>query len=321
MSKKILISFVGSNDAGKLQSDHDGAILTALSNEHFDELILLWNNGKTKQGFEYHEIVRHIKQQSKNLNLAKRIYDEEIQIEDVTDHNEIYSELKKFTDSLDKNDKIKYTASISSGTPAMSVCWILLAESGDFSEQFPLRLIKVGDPRFGKSKNIEVKLNTALPKIIRMKNELNKLKTDLIPKAIIDIKKGQLTIGDNLINLAPIEFCYYRYFAELQINAEDGEKVSGIFVNDKFLSKIIDFHAESFEDYDSGRQKLEIMLNKKEPLATATFRGNISKINKKIRQALDNETLADFFQISSEGKRGAKFYGIKVPPEKLKILH
>jgi hypothetical protein len=42
MKKKILISFVGVNDAGKLAGEKDGAILTALENENFDEMISLW---------------------------------------------------------------------------------------------------------------------------------------------------------------------------------------------------------------------------------------------------------------------------------------
>lgn len=36
----ILLSFIGTNDAGKLIDKNDGAILTALSNEKFDEVIL-----------------------------------------------------------------------------------------------------------------------------------------------------------------------------------------------------------------------------------------------------------------------------------------
>ena len=42
---KILLSFVGSNDAGRLlkHSKGEGAIITALRNEGFDEVILLWN--------------------------------------------------------------------------------------------------------------------------------------------------------------------------------------------------------------------------------------------------------------------------------------
>lgn len=42
--KKKFLSFVGSNDAGKLIGQNDGAILTALTNQKFDEVISLSKN-------------------------------------------------------------------------------------------------------------------------------------------------------------------------------------------------------------------------------------------------------------------------------------
>ena len=319
MKKKILISFVGVNDAGKLVGDSEGAILTALENEKFDELILLWNEAELFNGnLKFSDVVRYIRREAKKRKLVKASRDEEFEFNDVTDHNEIYVKLKEFTDTLEKNSGIQFTASISSGTPAMNVCWILLAESGDFSEDFPLRLIKVRDPRFGKSCNIEVKLATTLPKIIRMKNELKKLQ-DALPIAELDIKQGKLLIGEKQIELAPIEFCYYRYFMELKLSGEEKEKFSGFQTSDDFLKKIIKFHEESFEDYYTARQALEEMLNKKWGLSTNTFRGNISKLNKKIKRILSNESLYKLFRISAEGKRGARFYGINAPKEKLVV--
>ena len=100
---------------------------------------------------------------------------------DVTDHNHIYPVLKGFTDDLNKAENFDYTAAISSGTPAMQVCWILLAESGDFSETNKLNLIKVKDPAFGESENIPVIIETSLPQIIRLKNEIKTLRNDLVP--------------------------------------------------------------------------------------------------------------------------------------------
>ena len=317
--KKILISFVGVNDAGKLTGGKDGAILTALENENFDELILLWNEAKLENGkLSFSEIVRYIRREAKKRNLVKTSRDEEFEFYDVTDHNEIYSKLKAFTDALEKRNDKQFTASISSGTPAMSVCWILLAESGDFSEKFPLRLIKIKDPRYGKSRNVEVKLATALPKIIRMKNELEELKKTL-PVAELDIKRGKLYVAEKEIDLAPIEFCYYRYFVELKLTGSENEKFSGTEVSENFLKKIIEFHKETFTDYDAARQTLERMLNKEWGLSTNTFRSNISKLNGKLKKVINNESLYKLFSIKADGKRGARFYGIEAPKEKLKI--
>ncbi len=320
--KKILISFVGINDAGKLLGESDGAILTALQNENFDELILLWNEDEIHgAGLKFSDVVRYIRREAKKRGLVKASRDEEFEFNDVTDHNEIYAKLKEFTDTLEKNGGTVYVASISSGTPAMSACWILLAESGDFSEEFPLRLIKVKDPKYGKSENVEVKLSTSLPKIIRMKKELKKFKNAL-PEAKINVKKGTIEIDGKKIDVAPIEFCYYRYFAELKLNGEEKEKFSGNEVPERFHKKIIDFHSETFPYYDAARQQLEKMLNSKPKLllSTSTFRGNITKLNKKIKRALGEDLLYEQFKISSEGKRGAKFYGINAPKEKLKIV-
>ncbi|NOX19002.1 MAG: hypothetical protein GXO87_12075, partial [Chlorobi bacterium] len=144
--KKILLSFVGTNDAGKLLSKPDGAILTALNNEQFNEVILLWNEGTIGE-IEYSDVVLFLKREIKKRKLASKVTDYEFSFKDVTDHNEIYEALKSFADELPKNENLFYAAAISSGTPAMQVCWILLAESGEFSEKFPLRLVKVKDPK------------------------------------------------------------------------------------------------------------------------------------------------------------------------------
>lgn len=316
--KKILLSFVGTNDAGKLISSYDGAILTSLQNDSFDEVILLWNEAKI-ESLKYSEVVTYLTKEIKKRKLAESISNYKVNLTDVTDHNEIYKELKKITDRLDKKDNIKYTAAISSGTPAMQVAWILLAESGDFSISNPLKLIKTKDPKFGKSKNIHVKLSTGLPRIVGLTNELAEVKQDLIPMAVLSIEKGELTIGGNAIKLAPIEFCYYRYFAEKVIENKGLEKFSGYTISLNFMKQIQKFHEESFYDFYSGREELEEMIKKEHEQGIGTFRGNISKLNSKIQKGLDNETLVKTFQIVSEGKRGAMFYGLRVSKKKLKI--
>ncbi len=319
MPKKILISFVGVNDAGKLQNKEDGAILTAFKNEKFDEVHLLWNKNNKGQ-INFDAIVNYLSDEIKKRNYSKKINSTQLNISDVTDHNEIYQLLKSYTDTLEKNDGIEYIAAISSGTPAMQVCWILLAESGDFSEEFPLRLIKVIDPKFGKSANIEVKLDTSLPKILRLKKEIESVKKDLIPVAELNLNTGLITIGKFQIDLSPIEFCHYRYFAERIINNLDLEKFSGISVPLSFAKKIYSFHEESFPDLEMNRFDLQKLIKDGTEMAMPTFRGNISKINKKIREALELPTLIDNFQINITGKRGAKFYGIKAPKSKLNIV-
>jgi len=202
----------------------------------------------------------------------------------------------------------------------MQVCWILLSESGDFSESNKLNLIKVKDPKFGKSENIPVKIDTALPKIIRLKEEVEILKKDLIPIATITIAKPGLRIGEIEIILSPMELTYYKYFAERVITEKGDEKFSGFNTSNTFLDRVIAIHTELFPDLDSNRMDLISIRKKDIGLSIYTFRGNISKLNKKIKNTLQNDTIAKTFEISSEGGRGAKFYGIKAGSNKLKII-
>lgn len=317
---KVLLTFVGSNDAGSLLENRkgEGAIITALKNEKFDEVILLWNENNFISP-SYTEIVKHLKKEIRKNIFVNRISDFKFDFPDVTNHNQIYTSLKSFVDKLPKNENINYTASITSGTPAMQVCWVLLGESGEFSEEFPLRLIQVKDPKFGKSKNIEVKLGTTLPKIISLKEEVESLKKDLVPTAIIDINRGELSIGGTIIKLSPIEFCYYRYFAERVISGLGDERFSGFQISLDFMIKIYEYHKQSFEFLDANRMDLERMITNKEKFGIQTFRGNVSKANKRIKETLNNESLSDYFQISVNGGRGAKFYGIKASGDKLRI--
>ena len=315
---KILLSFVGSNDAGKLNDKPDGAILTALKNEWFDQVLLLWNRGKTNE-ITYEKIALYLEKEIIKRKLAKSVSSTELPITDVTNHNRIYILLKDYTEILDKSEIFSYTAAISSGTPSMQVCWILLSESGDFSESNPLRLVQIKDPKFGKSENVTVKIDTSLPRIVRLKEEVKGLK-DLLPSTKIKISKPGLIIEDTEIGLAPMELSYYRYFAERIIDGKGLEKFSGISTSNAFLKRIIEIHTEFFPDLDSNRMDLEEMERNKIGLSLYTFRGNVSKINKKIKNLIVKDAVLEAFQISIEGQRGAKFYGIKAPKDKIQIV-
>ena len=150
-TKNIFLSFVGNNDAGKLIKQKDGAILTALTNQKFDEVILLWNQSSRKE-FDYLAISNYLKKEIFKRRLGKKVTFIELNIKDVTDHNEIYPALKTITDQLPKSESLNYTAAISSGTPAMQVCWILLAESETFLRLILLILLKLKTRNLGNPK-------------------------------------------------------------------------------------------------------------------------------------------------------------------------
>ena len=92
---------------------------------------------------------------------------------------------------------------------------------------------------------------------------------------------------------------------------------TGFNTTNAFLDRVIEIHEELFPDLDSNRIDLISIRKKDIGLSIYTFRGNVSKLNKKIKNTFTMKQFAKTFEISSEGSRGAKFYGIKAPKEKL----
>ena len=92
-----------------------------------------------------------------------------------------------------------------------------------------------------------------------------------------------------------------------------------LFSKFRFYKNIFRFHNESFPDLDLNREDLRKMLKNGNGLGIQTFRGNVSKINKKIKNKLQNETLFNNFAITIEGSRGSKFYGVRCENSKIRI--
>jgi hypothetical protein len=62
------------------------------------------------------------------------------------------------------------------------------------------------------------------------------------------------------------------------------------------------------------------MIENDEKVISDRFLPNRSKINKKIRLALNNESRSRYAEIESGGMKNAKTYGINLPKEKIKII-
>lgn len=315
---KTLISFIGTNDVSALKSKSHGAVIGALSLEKFSHVILLWNNNNPTVNYE--KASKSLKKEILLKNLADKVTLVQLDLPDVTDHNDIYIKLKAFCTALPDKDTCQYTAAISSGTPSMQVCWILLAESGDFSITNPLRLIKITDPKFGPSQIVDVKLNSALPKIIRLNEELNTIKNDLIPTLYLDTKRATLKVGEINVHLSPIELCHFRYFAERLIEKKGDEKFSGILTPMSLMKKIHQYHQEMYPDLELNREDLKKAIKNELEWPIQTFRGNISKINRKLRTAVYNNTTYKYYEISTSGSRGARYYGLAADPSKIVII-
>jgi len=305
---KILVSFVGTNDAGKLDGKPKGAILTALGAlPKFDEIILLWSpTGNFKK------ISKHLESEIIKNNFSKKVKLVPFDLDDPTDHNEIYPKLLDFCrNNLNKNsDNI---AAISSGTPAMQVCWILLAESGDFK----LRLIKSNEPKHNKTPYTEIKLGTGLPEILKRTESENRDLRKLLPVAHMNISKGELKIGDELIKLAPVQFAYYRYFLERAKEEKEFERFGNLDTSSDFLKKIISFYNDSFPDAYTAIKKSEKILEDRKGVDMRTFLSNLNKLNKQIKKNIVNY---NYYIINKSGDRYKTSYGIDLLPDRIKII-
>lgn len=314
--KTSLITFVGINDSGKLinKKHEDGAILTVLSERKFNEIHLLWN--PTKDNRNFYNIASYLKNEilKRKYCIEENIYLHPFECNYVTDHNEIYPKLLKVCKSLPKN-RI-YTAAIASGTPAMQVCWILLAESGDF----PLTLIRSDEPKYGKPFVKEVKLGIGLPQIKKMQKEINYWTIEFknsLPNLVLNLKSRQIKIEDNKINLSPIEFIYYRYFIERANQKKEFlEFTDSALMPEEFHKKVLQYSKELFPAADSNR----ISLERTKGISTAAFRSNISKLNKKIKEVLENEKYEKYYLVVGMGRRFYKSYGIELSKDKISIV-
>jgi hypothetical protein len=314
---RVLLSFVGTNDQGERIGKDDGAILTVFRRRSFDEVHLLWNPTNKKE-IDFENIARYVRDEILKRGLCDRVTLHRFDCNNVTDHNEIYPNLLSFCQSLGTSPTKLYTAAIASGTPAMQVCWILMAESGDF----PLELIRSNEPRFGRPYVTPVRLGTGLPRILRLEQEniqLRKEKEALIPTLQIEVEQGKVTVGNTVIELSPIMFAYYRYFAERAKQGKPFERISGIYAPRHFLESIVMFHRESFPESELFRDRLEKLLKQGKDLGVGTFRANLVKTNTRIKATLKNPTLHQFFTIATEGKRHSLSYGLRLPPEKIAI--
>lgn len=306
--KEVLLTFVGTNDSYK---DKDGAVLTVFKKRKFDEVHLLWNPSSF---MNYYQVAEYVKSEIVQRKFCKKVSIHIFNCDDVTDHNEIYPLLLNFCKSLKLKDSI-VTAAIASGTPSMQACWILIAESGDY----PLKLIRSDEAKFGKPIVRDVKLGVSLPRIVRLKEENEELKRErknLLPPLVLNISKASINIGRLDPELSPVEFSYYRYFIERAFKEEEYLRIDIDTVPEEFYKAILKFHKDSFPQADSNR----LFSEKNKYISSATFRANISKLNKKIKLIFESEAISMNYLIESEGKRFSKAYGVSIPKDKIRII-
>jgi hypothetical protein len=322
-NNRILISFVGTNDRGNKEKNEDGAILNTFRERKFDKVYLLWCNNK-HQKIDFKKIAVDVQRKLRQNNLCKDVYLFRFFCKNITDHNEIYPKLVKFCKEIDpkKENDFTYTAAISSGTPAMQACWILMSESRDF----PIKLIRSNEVRFGKPIVQDVKLNTSLPSVIsKLEQKVHKLEKDKFisfPTLAVNSTKGIILIGKKSIQLTSLEFCYYRYFVNLAKKNLQSPMLVGIEVPHSMLSEIENSHKLYFQNDVRAREFIhKILINEKKEtspyeLSIQTLRAHLSRINKKIKTSLSEMSqLIDYYTITK--RRNSREYSIKLHPSKI----
>jgi hypothetical protein len=313
MVEATLFSFVGVTDV-KLLDEARGPILTAVINLKPRYVILIATTGL---GVRYDlvsggsRVQRLIKEQSPSTKVSIVTMD----IDDPTDHNEIYPKLRELI-SIHSSKKSRLMAAISSGTPSMQVCWILLAESGEVD----ISLYRTTEQELTTTPVREVRLDSSLPRIIALEEENAALKAIAIQPVEMSIATGLVSIGSTVIHFSPLQFSYYRFFLERAKqppeSADVRYRVSTMIMDDVFTKSVLAYRLESFPnvaDSDGTYRK------RKEPMIPVEqFRSTITKLNKKISDAL-GEPIASYYLIHVDGPRQAKRYGLRLDASKIQI--
>ncbi|MBX7042223.1 MAG: hypothetical protein K1X85_04900 [Ignavibacteria bacterium] len=276
-------------------------------NDKIDEIHLLWSES---QFYDFEDIGEYVSSQLTKRGLCRSVVLRELKIKDPTDHNEIYPKLLAYLESVQEKNR-QYIAAISSGTPSMQACWILIAESG----AFPLKLVRSDDPKWGVPVVRPVKLSAALPRIERIVKENKELKKSALPRLKINRQKAEVHIGEKELILSPMEFVYYVIFARRAMEGRDYLRFGIANVPEEFFVHVLGYHNEFFPDAESAR----ITLEKAKSIACSTFRANVTRMNKKIKRLLKHDVYARYFLIESEGKKYSKRYGINLEKQLITI--
>lgn len=124
--KKILISFIGNNDCF-LREGKEGAIISILKERAFDFLCILYNDNRYLQHAS--DILLYCKKKFPDLTVR---YQEAESLNPI-DYNVVYPSMVSAVKSIQKEEgtkDVEYTISLTSGTPTMHSCWILIVMGG-----------------------------------------------------------------------------------------------------------------------------------------------------------------------------------------------
>jgi len=143
----------------------------------------------------------------------------------------------------------------------------------------------------------------------------------------VSIKERAIKIGENSIEMVPVQLVVYIAFLSRKLKqCIHPKKPNCINCTDCFpLIKGGDITVDEMADwykkiYGQKTYKDEEFSERWEGKNIDDYlRQNISKINRRIREHLNDEALSSFYTITPVGKYGGKKYGIKVDKKKIVI--
>jgi len=149
------------------------------------------------------------------------------------------------------------------------------------------------------------------------------------PQIDINLSERTIYIGGNLIEMVPIQLMIYTTYMRQKIeHCKYSERAYCLDCTDCFPS-IVDLSSrpaleEMAKDYRKiyaiQPSKTDDLLSKhKEGLDQPTIRQNISKINRTIKEQLNDETLLPFYTITALKKYAGSRYGVRVEKGKISI--
>lgn len=124
--KKILITFIGNNDC-YLSEGKEGSIISILNQREFDDLYILYNDARYLPYAS--EILLYSQKRFPNLKVR---YQEAESLNPI-DYNMVYPAMVAAVQDILKEEgtkDVEYTISLTSGTPTMHSCWILIVMGG-----------------------------------------------------------------------------------------------------------------------------------------------------------------------------------------------
>lgn len=149
------------------------------------------------------------------------------------------------------------------------------------------------------------------------------------PPLFVNLIERTVYIGDNLIEMVPIELMTYTAFLrqktmycrypERQYCLECAECFQSLA---DFSSRpAVEEMAKDYKRIYSGQHlKAKEFLDKwKNGMDTSVIRQNISKINRSIKEQIADETIFPYYRITPFGKHGSRRYGVRAEKGKIRV--